>query len=137
MIRQVVYLSTAQGAVDDEALDGILRQARSGNGPRGITGLMAFGGGLFLQILEGPRDTVEAVLVKIKRDARHGQVRILQDQEVALRDFAGCPMGFRTLDPDAARLIAARTRVEPMSVRDIAVMLGDASLVTTRLPMAA
>lgn len=139
MIRQVVYLSAAQGSVGDAELSEILATARAENGPRAMTGLLAFGGGLFLQILEGPRDTIEATLLRLKRDPRHANLRILQDQEVAARDFAGCPMGFRALDPDAARLIAARTRVETMPVRDIAAMLGDASLVTRthQLPLAA
>lgn len=124
MFRQLCYLSTARGEVSDAGLQDVIDQARRANGPQDITGLLAFGGGVFFQILEGPEAAIEALLAKIQSDMRHAHLRVLQDRIVDTRDFPGWPMAYRGLEPDGARLIAARLRHGPMSVREILPMLG-------------
>ncbi|MFT3809294.1 MAG: BLUF domain-containing protein [Micropepsaceae bacterium] len=126
MIRQVVYLSTARNPGSDADLTAILDTARAKNGDKGITGLLAHGGTLFLQILEGAPAAIEALMAKIAADDRHRSVRVLQDIMVDERSFCGTTMAFRTLDPDAAHLIAARARNGAMPACTIAAVLGDA-----------
>ena len=53
MIRQVCILSTARPIDGELDVQNILIQARANNGPQGITGMRAAGGGLYLQIIEG------------------------------------------------------------------------------------
>lgn len=125
MIRQVVYLSTARNPGSDEELAAILNSARAHNGVAGVTGLLAHGGTLFLQILEGAPEAIDALMAKISADGRHRSVRVLQDVTVSERCFAGTPMACRTLDPDAAHLIAARARNGAMPANVIAAVLGD------------
>ena len=139
MFRQLCYLSTARGEVSDVGLQSIVDEARRANGPDGITGLLAYGGGLFFQILEGPAAAIERRVAKIKADPRHASMRILQDIEVDKRDFPGWPLAFRGLEPDGARLVAARLRHAPMSIGDILPLLGHTaeSAGQTRLPLAA
>ncbi len=126
MIRQVVCLSTARNPGSIDELNAILDIARVRNGGQGITGLLAHGGALYLQVLEGAPEAIDALLGKIAADGRHRSVRVIQDVIVDERSFAGTPMACRALDPDAAHLIAARARngVLPMSV--IVAVLGDA-----------
>lgn len=125
MIRQVVYLSTARSS--DAELTAILETARARNGENGITGLLAHGGNLFLQILEGAPQAIDDLMAKIGADSRHRSVRVLQDIRIDARDFAGTTMAARRLDPDAAHLIAARTRNGALPATTIAAVLGDAA----------
>jgi len=137
MFRQLCYLSTARGEVDDAGLQAIIDQARRANGPQGITGLLAFGGGVFFQVLEGPADAIGACLANIQADPRHAHLRVLQDIEVDGRDFAGWPMAFRGLEPDGARLVAARLRHAPMKIAEILPLLGHTVDSMAPLPLAA
>ena len=43
----------------------------------GITGVLCHGGDVFMQVLEGGRDAVNALYNKIVRDARHHDVALL------------------------------------------------------------
>jgi hypothetical protein len=125
MIRQIVYLSTARSS--DADVTAILETARSKNGEMGITGMLAHGGNLFLQILEGAPEAIDALMAKISADPRHRSLRVLQDVMVSEREFCGTTMAARTLDPDAAHLIAARARSGALPAMVIAAVLGDAS----------
>ncbi len=127
MIRQVVYLSTACAPGSNEDLAAILETARARNGAMGVTGLLAYGGSLFLQILEGSPEAIDGLMAKLTADRRHRSVRILQDTLVAERTFTGTPMAARVLDPDAAHLIAARTRNGALPAATIVSVLGDAA----------
>ena len=110
MIRQVVYVSTARAGAGDAELHGIVDKARAANGRNGLTGILAAGNGVYLQIVEGPADAVEALLTRLRADSRHENLRILQDIEVAARNFPGRLMGLRVLAPEAPGLIAAQLR---------------------------
>lgn len=61
---------------DDAGLASILKQARSANAERGITGALMLYGGWFAQVLEGPQAEVEALYARIKADPRHDGVRL-------------------------------------------------------------
>lgn len=139
MFRQVCYSSSASSSATYSQLPDILNAARTANGPAGVTGLLAAGGGLFFQVLEGEAAAVEAALEKIKADPRHRNIRILQDEMVEERAFTGCPMGFRALEPDALHMIAARTRSGHVPVGEMVAVLGDpaAAARMQRLPLAA
>jgi len=52
---------------------------------------------------------------------------VLQDVMVDERSFCGTTMAARTLDPDAAHLIAARLRNGTLPATTIAAVLGDAA----------
>ncbi len=137
MLRQLVYISTAREGIAADDLADILDCARRTNGDAGLTGFLAFGGGMFLQIVEGAPEKIDAMLDKARADKRHANLRVLQDVEIENRAFPGVPMGFRALDPDAARLIAARTRVAFMPATQIAASLGDSTAIIDRTPLAA
>lgn len=125
MIRQVVYVSTARAGAGDAELHGIVDKALAANGRNGLTGILAAGNGVYLQIVEGPADAVEALLTRLRADSRHENLRILQDIEVAARNFPGRLMGLRVLAPEAPGLIAAQLRLRPMSAAEIVPALGN------------
>jgi hypothetical protein len=70
---QLIYSSQPFG-FDDAALNGILMTARRNNPRDGITGALICRHDLYLQLLEGPEDAVEARYRSIARDDRHLEV---------------------------------------------------------------
>jgi Sensors of blue-light using FAD len=70
---QLVYSSRPFG-FDNAMLAGILMAARRNNPAKAITGALICRADLYLQLLEGPRDEVEATYAKIIRDDRHCDV---------------------------------------------------------------
>ena len=70
---QLIYSSRPFG-FDDSVLNGILMIARRNNPRDSITGALICRHDLYLQLLEGPQDAVEARYRIIARDDRHLEV---------------------------------------------------------------
>jgi hypothetical protein len=75
-LLQLTYASRPFG-FDGPTLAGILLDARRCNERDGITGALICRDDLFLQLLEGPADAVEATYRRIASDDRHVEVRAL------------------------------------------------------------
>ena len=90
-VTQIVYASRPFG-FDELALRSILLTARRNNTRDGITGALICREDLYLQLLEGPRDKVEAALDRIARDDRHTDLRVLVDEDVSSRLFPSWAM---------------------------------------------
>jgi hypothetical protein len=93
MLVRLLYASRAAQAVTPAVIDAILTQCRSHNPALGITGILCHGGEVFMQVLEGGRDAVNALYGDIVRDPRHRDVAVLHFEEVTERRFAGWTMG--------------------------------------------
>lgn len=93
MLVRLMYASRATDSVDQEALLAILRQSKAGNATLGITGVLCFSEGIFLQVLEGGRMQVNALYNRIAGDPRHRDVVLLTYEEIGERRFAGWSMG--------------------------------------------
>jgi len=83
---QLVYASRPFG-FDPSILGGILGEARRLNPENDITGALICRADLYLQLLEGPADAVEATFARIARDDRHVEVRHLVSRPVERRLF--------------------------------------------------
>jgi hypothetical protein len=95
-----VYVSSAVHLFSDEELTALLETSRRNNAQAGITGMLLYKDGNFMQFLEGPKDKVCALLEKIKTDLRHKGMIILLQQEHAEREFIDWSMGFKKLGRD-------------------------------------
>jgi len=93
MLVRLMYVSRAVPAVDQEELLSILRKSKSNNPALGITGVLCFSEGIFLQVLEGGRSAVNRLYNRIATDHRHTQVELLGYEEIGERRFAGWAMG--------------------------------------------
>ncbi|MEY4758083.1 MAG: hypothetical protein RJA34_2981, partial [Pseudomonadota bacterium] len=80
----LVRLLYASRAIDrsEEAIEGILLQSRQSNPSCGITGILCYGGGIFLQAIEGGRNQVSELFSHIQRDPRHKDVVLLHYEEI-------------------------------------------------------
>ncbi len=72
----------------------ILDASQRNNSTVGVTGALMFNAGAFAQVLEGPRQGVEATFERIQRDLRHGDVTVLQCGPTESRGFANWSMAF-------------------------------------------
>jgi len=83
---QLTYASRPFG-FDEAVLGTILLDARRCNTRDGITGTLIVRQDLFLQLLEGPADAVDAAYKRISRDDRHINVRRLTRRDISERLF--------------------------------------------------
>jgi hypothetical protein len=96
MNRRLIYLSYASGPMDEDELSAILAASRRNNERDGLTGLLLYHEGRFLQCLEGPKEVLMRTLIRIRLDSRHRGVHVLLDEEKEGRLFAGWQMGFES-----------------------------------------
>ena len=92
MLVRLLYVSRAVDT-SPAAIEAILTQSRQHNPATGITGVLCYGGGIFLQAIEGGRSTVSELYGHIQRDARHKDVELLAFEEICERRFGGWAMG--------------------------------------------
>lgn len=59
---------------------------------------MFYNGGWFLQVLEGPSDTLQKLYIKIEKDPRHKNSRILYDEPAKFRTFTRWTMNMTNLE---------------------------------------
>lgn len=90
----LVYVSAATRELTRDELHGMLESARVRNAAAGITGVLLYHRGGFMQALEGPRSRVEALFARIARDVRHHNLIVAARRPRAKRDFADWSMGF-------------------------------------------
>lgn len=94
-LYSLVYASTAASPFDDDALAALLQQSRHDNAERGITGLLLYRNGRFIQFLEGDEAEVRSLYASIEKDPRHTGVRTLNDGRPARRQFADWTMAYQ------------------------------------------
>jgi hypothetical protein len=92
MLVRLLYCSRAVDA-SPEAIESILSQAREHNPVTGITGILCWGGDIFLQAIEGGRMQVSELFGSILKDPRHKDVALLHYEEIFERRFGGWSMG--------------------------------------------
>lgn len=97
-LHQLVYISNATRVVRTDDLNLILASARRFNPSVGVTGLLLYHEGAFLQVLEGEAEALARVMKRISGDARHNGLITLLTQVVEARMFPQWSMGFQELD---------------------------------------
>jgi hypothetical protein len=93
MLIRLLYVSRAVNKDGAGVIDSILASSRSHNLGNGITGVLCYGGGVFLQAIEGGRNAVNKLYNHIVSDARHTDVVLLHYEEITERRFGGWTMG--------------------------------------------
>jgi hypothetical protein len=130
-MRQLLYVSNTTQEIGLSDLDNVLTASRRNNAMMGITGLLLFIDGGFLQILEGEERAVRELYTRIAADPRHRNPRLMLDREVPVRAFPDWSMGFERPcmdDPETAGMFgvareAIQGRLSPGTGRIVAMML--------------
>jgi hypothetical protein len=91
---QLIYLSKGASDFSSNELSGILTSARLKNELLGVTGMLLYHEGSFLQILEGEESVVDGLYKRITKDTRHHACNVLMRSYIDRRSFGEWRMGF-------------------------------------------
>lgn len=125
MLVRCLYASRASEGTDQRACEEILSLSRRNNPKHGITGLLLFSSGIFVQVIEGARKDISALLRKIVGDERNRDLEILSFEEIAERSFESWTMGqvsIASLNPALLLKYSERAELDPFTMRSAATM---------------
>lgn len=134
MLVRLMYASRAVNAVDQNELVAILRKSKANNPEHGITGVLCYSEGIFLQVLEGGRSEVNRLYNRIATDPRHADVELMHYEEISERRFAGWSMGqvnMARLNRALLLKYSAKAVLDPFSVSGVVSMAMFSELVET------
>lgn len=106
-MHAIAYVSSATWNLLDEDLEFILSESRGSNLASGVTGVLLYCDGNFMQYFEGPEDAVLETYARIRRSERHYQINELMNQAIEEREFGDWTMGFSRTTPATFLEIAA------------------------------
>jgi hypothetical protein len=95
----IIYLSAAVNLPDENELMSILSVSRRNNALKGLTGILLYGNGQFIQLLEGEKVNVQQTFEKIGDDKRHKGITLVASGEIKSKIFPDWSMGFKTMKP--------------------------------------
>jgi len=96
-VQQVIYQSAAVAPFSEAELTQLLAVARVNNGRLGVTGMLLYHEGSFLQTLEGDEQVLETLYARIGKDKRHHRLVTLLRRQVDERYFDQWQMGFASM----------------------------------------
>jgi hypothetical protein len=94
---RIIYVSSASKYFDLSEIETMLDLAREKNARIGITGMLLYKDGNFLQCLEGEEEAVTKLANIIQNDPRHIGFLVLMRCPAERRLFPDTPMGFHDL----------------------------------------
>jgi hypothetical protein len=113
----LVYVSAAVTWFSESELRALLAGARFRNENSGITGMLLYKDGNFMQALEGPEATVRTLYKRIEGDRRHHGLLVLDSGVQQSRQFALWSMAFHDLSADRGEMPSGYSRFmdEPLN----------------------
>jgi len=93
----IVYLSSASKLLTEDELKEIVDTSIKNNIRLGITGMMLYNEGNFIQVLEGEEEIVKNRYSIIEQDSRHLGILVLTDGHIENRTFPDWSMGFKII----------------------------------------
>ena len=122
MLVRLLYVSRAVDLKENEETDSILDSSRQHNIANGITGILCYGGGIYLQAIEGGRKQVNELYSHIVGDVRHKDVELLYYEEITERRFGGWTMGkvnLSKLNTSIVLKYSEKPELDPYSVSGV------------------
>ena len=108
-MHAIAYVSAASWNLPDEQIERIVAESRRLNTLNGITGVLLYCDGNFMQYFEGDKDAVMETFERIRASESHYQINELMNQPILEREFADWAMGLSRPGPDEfVELAAAR-----------------------------
>jgi hypothetical protein len=94
-MNQTFYVSSSRKGMALKEIEEMVEKAAKYNSDNGITGIMLFKGGIFLQLLEGEASKINTLFEsKIKKDDRHSNIIEIFNIEARERMFEEWSMAF-------------------------------------------
>jgi hypothetical protein len=96
-LLSLVYTSASTHLMTEAELDALLMKSRERNSQLGLTGMLLYYDGAFIQVLEGPEENVRMLYTRIGQDPRHHRVIRLLEEYIPERNFPDWSMGYHRL----------------------------------------
>ena len=97
-LTALIYTSKATTPVTAESVSQLGRNSSRRNAAIDVTGLLLYGAGHYLQVLEGSKGVVRDLSRRISLDSRHTDFKVLFEQQRPGRVFPEWNMGQLNLD---------------------------------------
>jgi hypothetical protein len=95
--ESILYVSAATQLLSAAQMQRLLDSARARNVQQGVTGVLLYSDGNFMQYLEGPNVGLSKIYKVISNSSQHhGMIELLREPLPA-REFAEFPMAFRAV----------------------------------------
>ncbi|MEN2425725.1 BLUF domain-containing protein [Chromobacterium vaccinii] len=102
-LQHLIYVSTARRELSNAELETLLESCVRHNLQNDISGVLLYGPGNFIQVLEGEAEAVAETYQRILDDPRHHNLIEILLEDIERRSFANWRMGFTRLDDAAIR----------------------------------
>lgn len=97
-LDSLVYVSSAVKLLSPEEIEYLLTRARERNEEYGITGVLLYIGGNFMQYIEGPTGNLGVIYKIIQEDKLHTGIILVTRESVDEREFGDWSMAYHTKD---------------------------------------
>ncbi|SEO04592.1 Sensors of blue-light using FAD [Mucilaginibacter gossypiicola] len=104
-MEYLVFISTAKKLMSDDELLDLLQSARLKNTENNITGMLLYGEGTFMQVLEGEKEDLQRVYNYIQADKRHRNIIVMLTGMLNERIFSKWSMSFASVNADVLEMI--------------------------------
>ena len=94
MLHQVIYTSYLKTPFNECDFFTQLTLSQRSNAQNNITGMLFYGSGKYIQLIEGPRNAVTQLMGNIHQDERHYDIEVIADMPVSDRSFADRSMDY-------------------------------------------
>ncbi|MDH3856576.1 MAG: BLUF domain-containing protein [Gammaproteobacteria bacterium] len=95
-LESIVYVSSAVRLLNIEEIGHLLNRARERNKEYGVTGVLLYIGGNFMQYIEGPETSLDVIYSIIQKDENHTGIILVSRETIEKRQFGDWSMGFQT-----------------------------------------
>ena len=103
-LSRLIYCSHPDH-IGTEELERISVISQANNYLDGITGVLFYNGGWFVQVLEGSRTRVSQRFAKIVADSRHRDIMLIEFKAITERVFGEWDMRYIGSDPSHERIV--------------------------------
>jgi hypothetical protein len=111
MLYYLLYVSSANQALDQAQLKDLLVTSMRNNLKLDITGMLLHIESKFIQLLEGPEENVLSLYDKIKTDDRHQKVTTVMEGPATERLFPDWQMAFKAIDKEEFSSLSGYTDI--------------------------
>jgi len=95
-MESIVYVSSAVRLLSLEEVGYLLARARERNEEYGVTGVLLYIGGNFMQYIEGPKGSLDVIYRIIQEDKLHTGIILVSREPIEDRQFGDWSMAFQT-----------------------------------------
>jgi hypothetical protein len=92
----LAYVSTSRRELSIKCISDLLEVGRKSNKEHGITGMLLYKNGTFMQVIEGLESDIHLLFLNIQQDSRHIDINLLSIEPIPHRSFSEWSMEFTT-----------------------------------------